>query len=197
MSTAAPEPYDELAARVAAGRPPGEEVAGPAITPFVVATREAIRAELALYRHAQWEAREQLHRGVAVDQSDSNGDALLELFSVPAGATGYLMRAIVDLAGVTPAAPMTAATLWLAIIALSGPGQTTPPAAIPVGSLMALSPNTPAVDAQIPTELVRSEHKESAPALVGPATFYLIVDATTADRQVACRWQVLVERPEP
>lgn len=183
MSTMAPEPT------MPAGDPfdphggpyPGRESRGPSPVDFVAMTRDAIRAELALLAQARLEARERTFELTKQGQLDSNGDGLVELFQVPGGSTGYLTRCTVQ-DGTTPAAPTTSANLWLAILGLSAAGSTTPPvaSAYPVGSLLHCSPNTPAVDAQIPCVLVDSENLEGAPTLVGPATFYLQVDAGLA-----------------
>lgn len=199
MSTTAPEPYDAVRGLVRTPPAPGAESAGPPLSELVIATRQAVQAELALYRQAQLEARRRTYELVAQGQSDANGDVFLALFSVPGGATGHLTRCCVDMAGVTPAAPVTSANLWLAIVAGSGPGATAPPVAnaVQVGSMLHCSPSSPAADAQIPCVLVNAENLESAPTLVGPATFYLQIDATTAARQVAARYVVVVEQPEP
>lgn len=200
MSTYAPEPTVDVTAPRSERMPaPGREAVGPTPVDFVLATREAVRAELELARIARMESRERLYELTKQGQSDSNGDLFLELFSVPGGATGHLMRCAVDMAGVTPAAPVTSANLWLAIVAQSSAGMTAPPtaSAVQVGSLLHFSPVSVAADAQIPCLLVDAEHPESAPTLVGPATFYLQVDATTAARQLAARFSVLVRQPEP
>lgn len=192
------DPYGrELPGVVRTPPPPGEESAGPALSPFVVETFAAIRAELELARLARRENERRTFELFKAGNADANGDLLLELFSVPAGSTGHLTRLCVDTPGSTPAAPITNANLWLAVIALSSAGMTTPPVAnrVPLGSMLHCSPNTPAVDAQIPCVLVDSEDAEGSPTLVGPATFYLQVDASTASLAIAARFVVICETP--
>jgi hypothetical protein len=198
MSTVAPEPYAEVDVVAGGGPYPGRESRGPVPLDFVVATRDALRAELSLYRQAQAESRERMFELTKQGQADANGDLLLELFQVPGGSTGHLTRCVVQ-DGTTPAAPTTSANLWLAILALSSAGITTPPVAnaYPVGSLLHCSPTSPAADAQIPCNLVDAENPESAPTLVGPATFYLQVDAGLASSRIAVRFCVLTRTPEP
>ena len=175
---------------------PGEEAAGPALTNLVRELRESVIGLESLYRQALRTARERYYTGVALDQTDSNGDAVIHLFSVPQGATGHLLLAAVDEAGVTPAAPDTSANLWHAIYAASGPGMERAADVAVVGSLMDCLPTSTTVDAVIPFAYLYGD-RYSAPTLVGPQSFYLVIDAATAARQVAVRYGVLVVQPEP
>ncbi len=197
MSTVYPDYLDrEFRAPVATPPPPGEEVAGPAITPLLVEVRHAIRAELALLAQAKLETQTRQQSGLAQGQTDASGNAALQLFQVPGGATGRLVWATLDEAGVTPAAPDTSATLWHAIYAASSAGIFDPTQIIAVGSLLDYRLNAPTRgDALIPDVYSYSDVK-AAPTLVGPATFYLVVQAATATRRIACRYTVYIEQPE-
>ncbi len=171
---------------------PGSEVAGPALTELVYELRQYTRGMMELLSRAKTEARIRYITGRAVGQSDANGDAVIMLEQVPQGATGHLVWCAIDLAGVTPAAPMTAATLWHAIYAASSASRNP----VAVGALLDCSPNDPAVDAQLP-HVYSYGDPYTSPTLVGPEAFYVVVDATTAARQIGVRYGLLIEQPEP
>lgn len=175
---------------------PGAESVGPALVDFVQELRRTTAGLEALYSQARLEAMYRTQRGVAQGQTDSNGDLVLPLFTVPGGCTGYLMYAAIDEAGVTPAAPDTNANLWHAIYAAAAPLATRQADVVAVGQLLdfQLTAAT-AGDAKIP-DVYRYSDKVGAPSIHGPLTFYLVVDAATAARQVAVRYAVLVEQPE-
>ncbi len=175
--------------------PPGAEAVGPPLTDLVIEMRRAAQAMEALYRQAKLEALERLQTGVTQGVTDGNGDAVLRIFEVPQACTGYLMLCAVDEAGVTPATPDTSATLWHAIYA-GGAGSPTAAQVTAVGNQLDQIPNSPTVDGQIPFTYIYAD-RYSAPALVGPGVFYLVIDAATATRQVAARYQVLVVQVEP
>lgn len=172
---------------------PGRESAGPAMTPFEVNAFEAVRALHELLAYAKRDQGERAQTFIATDQTDANGDALLELFSVPAGSQGRLTWCCVDEASVTPAAPDTSGNLYLAIYAAASQGITDPAQVRAVGALLDAMPSSPAADAQIPFAFLYGSPK-AAPLLRGPATFYLAIDAAQASRQVAARGVVYVEQ---
>jgi hypothetical protein len=150
-----------------------------------------------LYHQARYEAMYRIQRGVAQGATDSStGDALLQLFQVPQGCTGYLMLCALDEAGVTPAVPDTSATLWHAIYGTGGPASTQA-GVVAVGQLFDFQLNAPTRgDAMLP-DVYKYAAKEGAPSLVGPGVFWAVIDAATVSRQVAARYAVLVEQPEP
>lgn len=174
---------------------PGAESAGPALVDLVRELREVTRLGQAYFARARLAAAEQLYAGMVQDATDANGDAALKLFEVPQGSTGYLTLATVDEAGFTPASPDTSANLWHAIYA-GPPGDATPAQIALVGNMFDCLPQNPTVDAQIPFNYCYGT-KEAAPALVGPGSFWFVIDAATATRQVAVRYNVLVCRTEP
>ena len=180
------------------GRPgaPGSESAGPPLTDLVWEMRRAVEALEGLYRGARLEAQVRYQAFGVQLQLDANGDGAAKLFEVPGGATGYLMHCALDEAGVTPAAPDTSATLWHAIYASAAGGTPTAAQLAVVGNLLDCTPMSPTVDAQIPFVYLYGA-KEAALVLVGPGSFYLVVDAATASRQCFARGGVLVEQPEP
>lgn len=183
-------------ANVSSGRPPGEEIAGPSTSPLVVETLQALRAEIALLAQARIESRDRYNPLSTVGQTDGNGDAVIELYTVPGGSTGHLVWVAVDEDGVTPGAPDTSDDLWHAIYA-GQPGAPPTAASIrSVGSLLDMQPASPITNAQIPSVYVYgSEH--SAPSLVGPGTFYLVIDGATASIQIGVRFGIVLHAPEP
>lgn len=174
---------------------PGAESAGPPLTELVHTLSVTNRALESLAAYARLDQRERMQDFTATAQSDGNGDALLELFQVPSGAQGFLTWCAVDMAGVTPASPVTSATLWLGLYAAASAGITNPAQVVAVGSLLDMSPDSVAADAQIPFTFRYGCH-HTCPLLRGPATFYLVVDATTAARQLAARGSVYVEQSQ-
>lgn len=186
----------DVPGRVTQPPAPGAESAGPPLTDLVQELKRAAEGLESLYRQARFEARERVQTVRAQDDTDGNGDALLELLSVPQGATGYLMSLVLELSGVTPAAPMTSATLWHAIYAASGPGISVSAQVVAQGALLDCSPLTPAADAQLPYVYTYGD-RYGAPTLVGPQTFYAVVDAATAARVVSARASILIVQPEP
>lgn len=199
-----PHPYDpELAElpqplQVRGDRTPGgAPIAGPALTDLVVQLARTNDALGQLYRQAQAEARERRHGFVKSTQSDAGGEAVLELFTVPQGATGYLMYLALEGDGATPGTPVTSATMWHAVYGSSDPGlKTFAQLTAQLGGLLDCQPLTPAADAQVPYVYTYGD-RYGAPTLVGPGTFYLVVNDFTASRQMVARGAVLVEQPEP
>jgi hypothetical protein len=145
-------------------------------------------------------AHERLQTGVSSAQLDNNGDAVIHLFSVPQGATGYLMLAAVEEATFTPAAPDTSGTLWHAIYEAPGAGMDTQAQVVAQGSLRDFLLSAPTRgDAMIP-DVYKYADRYGAPSAVGPNSFYLVIDAAAGvagGRKVTCAWQVLVCQPEP
>lgn len=188
-------PEVELPAAVRRAPAPGEEAAGPPLTHLVVDLRRAVDALEALYRRARQEAQVRYVTGRAGGQTDANGDAAIFLFEVPQGATGYLVHCALDEDGVTPANPDTSLNLWHAIYAGSGKDQTRAQV-VAVGSLLDCTPQSPGIDTQIPFVYLYGEHY-AAPTLVGPQSFYLVIDAATASKQIGVRFGLLIEQPEP
>jgi hypothetical protein len=188
---------DDLTAGAVARPPaPAGESAGPPLTDLVIEVRRALRAELSLLAQARGEAQAREHLGVASGQLDASGNALLKLFEVPAGATGYLMAAALDEPAVATAAnPDTNANLWHGIFA-GGPAARAPADVIGPGSLLDCRPLAPTPDAQIPFVYTYGSER-AAPTLVGPGTFYAVIQAATAGRLIVCRWHVYVAQPEP
>lgn len=179
-----PEPY------------PGTEAGGPPLVDLVRMLERVAIGQEALYRQARWEATRRIQRGVTNGATDANGDAILPLFQVPQGATGYLMLCTLDEAGVTPAAPDTNANLYHGIYATNGPVSRAADV-IAVGQLLDTLPDAAtAGDFKIPA-VYKYPDAAGAPSLVGPGFFVVYIDAATATRQVAARWAVLVEQPEP
>jgi hypothetical protein len=186
------EVYGPAAVRKPLG--PDEDIAGPALTPLVYELRRVVNGLDILYARARQEAQLRPQIGVAQANTDANGDALLKLFEVPQGATAYLMLCAIDQAGVDPGSPQTSATMWHAIYG-AGAGVSAA-GVVAVGNLMDARPNAPTIDAQIPFAYVYASHY-GAPTLIGPATFYVVIDGAGATRQVAARFVALVEQPEP
>jgi hypothetical protein len=180
----------EVPARVAPG-----PMAGPPLTDLVVELRRTADAMMQLYRQAQFTARERVHRVKASAQLDANGDAAIELFQVPQGSTGYLMILAIEQGTATPGTPITSATLWHAIFGHTDGGQKSAAQAA-AGTLLDCSPITPAADAQIPYVYTYGD-RYGSPTLVGPGTFYLVIDASTASEAVHVNGSVLVCQPEP
>jgi len=175
----------------------GTEVAGPAMVELVTIMARTASIMHSLEQRAKAEARQRLYAGRAAGQTDANGDVAIPLFEVPQGATGYLMRCAIDFAGVTPAGPLTNANLWHAIYEGGPPGSgMTAAQVVAVGNLLDAQPQSPTVDAVLPYVYAYGD-RYAAPVLVGPGTFWAIVDAATAARQVGVRYSVLVEQPEP
>lgn len=176
---------------------PGGEVAGPALTDLVITMRRAAEGMEQLFRQARMEAMFRFQRGVAQGQTDANGDALLHLFEVPQGATGYLTMVTLELAGADPANPVTGANPWHAIYAAQGTRSSRLADIIQVGGLVDfLLTDATAGQAKLP-DVYKYGDKNSAPSLVGPNSFWAVIRLFTAARQVTARWQVLVEQPEP
>lgn len=184
----------EMPGRVRTPPAPGEESAGPPLTEMVALLGRTVAGLDALYRQARQEAVKREYHGVASGQTDANGDLAVRLYEVPQGATGKLLYATFDLAGVTPASPMTAATLWHGIYAAPA-GASTLAQVVAVGAMLDCQPDTVAADTQLPFPY----HWDylAGPGLVGPGAFYAVVDATTAARQLAVRFGVCIEQPEP
>lgn len=184
---------------VAAGvrRPPepGAEVAGPPLTDLVAELRSVAQGMERLYREAIREAQVRTVTQRAPFQTDSNGDGAVDLFQVPQGATGYLTRLVANLGDTTPAAPVTAATLWHAILGGQA-GTETFAQAFRNGTLLAFQPDSPAADAQLPAQYEFGDFR-TAPCLVGPQTFIFVVDGATANSQIVCQFTVLIVQPEP
>lgn len=175
---------------------PGREVGGPALTDLVMTIRQVAEGMEALYRQARFESMRRIQRGVTPGQTDANGDCILPLFQVPQGATGHLMLCALDEAGVTPAAPDTNANLYHGIYGITGPTQRAADV-IAVGNLLdTLADAATAGDFKIPA-VYKYTDPLGAPSLVGPGMFVAYIDAATAARQVAARWAVYVEQPEP
>lgn len=193
-----PDPRDpdfEVAGRVARPPAPGSESAGPALADMVgelARTRQALEQ---LTREARRESRQRYVSGIATIDLDSNGDGAVLLLEVPQGATGHLCWATFDIRGATPAAPVTGADLWLAIYAGSGGTLTAAQVAV-TGALLDCEPNSVAAAAQLPFRFDYGE-RWTAPTVVGPTGFVAVVDGATADLQVAVRYGVLLEQPEP
>jgi hypothetical protein len=181
-------------ARVRQPLGPDPDVAGPALTPIVYELQRVVNGLDVLYSRARMEAQLRPQVGVAQANTDANGDAVLKLFEVPQGATAYLLLCALDQAGVDPASPQTSATLWHAIYGAGAGVSTT--GVVAVGNLMDARPNAPTPDAQIPFAYVYAS-RYGAPTLVGPATFYAVIDGAGATRQVAARFVALIEQPEP
>lgn len=191
------DPLLEAEGRVLRPPAPGSDSTGPALTELVVSVRQAVAALQALYSQARAEAMYRIQRGVAQGATDgTTGDALLQLFQVPQGCTGYLMLCALDEAGVTPAAPDTSGTLWHAIYGTAGPAANQADV-VAVGQLFDFQLNAPTRgDAMLP-DTYKYASKEGAPSLVGPGVFWAVIDAANTARQVAARYAVLVEQPEP
>ncbi len=174
---------------------PGAESVGPALTQLVQATAQAQQTLNALVRSAQHEERKRMQQFSKAGNTGETGDLLLELFTVPAMCTGYLGWVSIDEAGVTPANPDTSNDLYLALYAASGAGMTEAAQVVAAGSLLDAIPSAPNVNAQVPFTFVYG-HWRTAPMLIGPSTFYLVVDAATAARQVSARGAVYIEQPD-
>lgn len=174
---------------------PGALSAGPALTEMVEQLSRTRQALEQLTREARAEARTRYVSGVATIDLDANGDGAVLLLEVPQGATGHLCWATFDIAGATPAAPVTNADLWMGIFAGQG-GTLTGAQAARVGSLLACEPNDVAAAAQLPFRFSYGD-RWTAPTLVGPLGFVAVVDGATAELQVAVRYGVLLEQPEP
>lgn len=185
----------EVPGRVVTPPAPGAESAGPALVDLVQELRAVSQLAQMYFNRARLAAGEQMYTGVQQEATDANGDAAVRLFEVPQGTTGYLTLATVDEAGVTPAAPDTSANLWHAIYA-GPPGDPTPAQLALVGNMLDAMPNSPVVDAMIPFNYAYG-NKETAPTLVGPGTFWFVVDAANATRQIAVRYNVVICRTEP
>jgi hypothetical protein len=189
--------YLGIPGRTIPAPPPGEEVAGPALAPFLLELRGALRAELELLASARLGSRARTYSGVASGQTDGSGNAVLPLFEVPNGGIGRLVWATIDEAAVTPATPDTSGSLFHGVWAASASGITTVAAVVAVGSLLDYRLNAPTRgDALIP-DVYSYGSEVAAPTLVGPATFYFVVEAANTAKQVACRWTVVVDQPNP
>lgn len=188
-----PRDFEEhVDGRVTTPPAPGGDSAGPPLTDLVYELSRTRQALEQLVGRARSDSIVLLNAGVVGGQTDGSGDLALKLAEVPQGATGHLMLAAIDEAGVTPAAPDTAGTLWHAIYA-GPPGSATAAQVIAVGNLMDCQPLTPAADAQIPHAYTYGE-RWGAPTLRGPQSFWLVIDGATASRQIAVRYAVLIEQ---
>lgn len=174
------------------GPEPGSEVGGPALTDLVVEIRRAVEGLHHLYGQARSQLRERIQTERVGFNTDASGNAIVSLFQVPDGATGYLMLCSLEERGKTPASPDTSAELWHGIYGLASAGQgiTT----VPFGGMLDCSPLTPAADAQIPYVYTYGD-RHGAPTLTGPGTFYFVVQGATASVQGSVRAQVLVCHP--
>lgn len=193
MSADPREAEHEVPGRVRRPPAPGEISAGPALTELVVETRRAAVAIEQLTRAARAEAHVREYQLRGSFNTDANGDGGARLFEVPQGATGYLVWLALDQVGVSPAGPDTSADLWHALY--SGAGASAA-AVIAVGNLLDCQPLTPAADAQIPY-VYSYGSRESAPTLIGPEAFWIVVDGATASRTHGYRGKVIVLQPEP
>lgn len=171
---------------------PGQETIGPALVDLVAELRQVVSLERVLAARAARDAIEDIYTGMVQGATDANGDAALKLFEVPQGAKGYLTLATVDMAGVTPASPDTNANLWHGIYGSSA-ADPTAAQADQVGGLLDAMPNSPSVDAMIPFNYAYG-NRETAPCIMGPQAFYFVIDAATATRQIAVRFNVVVCR---
>lgn len=189
------DPDFEVTGRVLTPRAPGEEAAGPALTELVAQLSRTRVALEQLTREARREARQRYVSGIVTIDLDGSGDGAVLLCEVPQGATGHLCWATFDIAGATPGNPVTNADLWLGIFAGSG-GTLTRAQVVATGALLDCEPRSPLANAQLPFRFSYGE-RWTAPTLVGPLGFVAVVDAATADLQVAVRYGVLLEQPEP
>lgn len=190
-----PRTYDlPVAGEVPRPPAPGAESAGPALAEMVVELGRTRQALEQLTREARREAALRFISGVATIDLDANGDGAVLLVEVPQGATGHLCWATFDIAGATPSNPMTSATLYHGIYAGAG-GTLTAAQVTRVGSLLDCRPNEVAADAMLPYSY-QYGGQYAGPVLRGPSGFVAVVDAATADLQVAVRYGVLIEQPE-
>lgn len=188
-------PYLESPGVVRRPAEPASEVAGPPLTELVYQLRRAADGLHSLYARAKQESQVRYYTGRAQGQTDGNGDVAIWLQEVPQGATGYLTICAIDMAGVTPAAPVTSANLWHAIYAGGGINLTAAQITV-VGAMLDCSPDSPVADGQLPF-VYRYGDWRCSPTLVGPQSFYVVIDAATAARQIGVRFGMLIEQPEP
>jgi hypothetical protein len=166
------------------------------LTPLVYELRRAAEGLEKLHSQARREAQVRYLPLSAALQTDGNGDGAVKLYEVPGGATAWITWLAVDEGGaVTLAAPDTRATLWHGIFA-GQPGTPSAAQVVAQGSLLDGQPSSVAADAQIPAVYTYGSER-AGPCLIGPGSFYFVVDAANANVRLAIRCGVYVETPEP
>lgn len=176
---------------------PGEESAGPSLSELNELTLHSRLLAKVLADLAERQAAFRSFPFLAPGQTDGSGNATVPLFSVPAGAYGRLVWLALDEQGVTPNSPDAGANLWHGIYAGTSPTASSfvpSTAVLAVGNLLDFRTNgATAGKSRIP-DVYAYQDRFAAPTLLGPATFYLVVQAANANKQIFARGVVYVEQ---
>ena len=177
--------------------PPGEESVGPAMVSLVQELRRVTEIAASLQRQAQIDKQRRCDVDVSISfETDASGHAAVRLFTVPGGATAYLMRLGVEAAGRSPASAALAGNPF-AFIASDQPSALG--GALPVGGQLFVMPDG-AVSAQplvIPATY-HWDHPAAAPALRGPRSFYYVQTgvAALASLQMVVTFNLEIDQPD-